>query len=308
MNMNNVAVLLSTYNGEKYLRELLDSVFSQKDVNLTLFVRDDGSSDKTVEILEEYKKKGFPIDISSGEGNLGYAKSFSTLIQNIPSTFDYYACCDQDDVWLPNKLSDAISEIQKVEKDDKPILFHTSCIITDENLKEITRDSHPHYSRQTDTRFEESLLMTNINGCTAVFNNALKNLYTKVPMNRIIGHDFTLCTLASAFGEVIFSDNSAIYYRQHKNNSFGYFKYSLLRSLKNFFKHETKSLRTHEAKMIKDLFYDKLSDHNKYFIDLVLNYKQNGKSKRALKRYIKKNIKNKTVRTYSYLVINLGKL
>lgn len=61
--MNNVAVLLSTYNGEKYLRELLDSVFNQKDVNLTLFVRDDGSSDKTVQILEKYKKKGFPIDI-----------------------------------------------------------------------------------------------------------------------------------------------------------------------------------------------------------------------------------------------------
>ncbi len=96
--MNNVAVLLSTYNGEKYLRELLDSVFNQKDVNLTLFVRDDGSSDKTVQILEKYKKKGFPIDISCGRGNLGFGKSFATLIQNAPSTFDYYACCDQDDI------------------------------------------------------------------------------------------------------------------------------------------------------------------------------------------------------------------
>ena len=304
-----MAVLLSTYNGEKYLRELLDSVFNQKDVNLTLFVRDDGSSDKTVEILNEYRAKSFPLlFLKCEKGNLGYAKSFSILINNSPSTFDYYACCDQDDVWLPNKLSDAISEIEKVGNADIPILFHSSCIVTDENLKEITRNSHPYYSRHTNTRFEESLLMTNINGCTAVFNKTLKELYSKVPIDRIIGHDFTLCTLASAFGEVVFSDNSAIYYRQHKHNSFGYYKFSLLRSLKNFFKHEVKALRTYEAQMIKDLFYDDLSEHNKHFIDLILNYNKSRKDKKALKRYIKKNIENKTVRTYSKLLINLNKL
>lgn len=306
--MNSVAILLSTYNGEKYLRELLDSVLNQKEVNLSLLVRDDGSCDKTIEILKEYEEKYPNFHLSYGEGNLGYAKSFSTLIRNAPS-FDYYACCDQDDVWLPNKLIDAITEIQKVETANMPVLFHSSCIVTDENLKEITKNSHPHYSRQTDTRFEESLLLSNINGCTTVFNRPLKKLYSKIPVDRIYaGHDYTLSTIASALGKVIFSDNSNIYYRQHKHNSFGYYKYSLLRSLKNFFKHETKSLRTHEAQMIKDFFYDDLSKHNKNFLDLVINYKQSAKDKRALKRYIKQNIKNKIVCTYSNLLINLGKL
>lgn len=312
--MQKVCVLLSTYNGEKFLEELLNSVINQNGVEVILFARDDGSSDKTKEILLNFKNNHLYNNIIYEFGeNLGFSKSFSCLIKNAPKA-DYYACCDQDDVWLPNKLKNAVEEIEKAKNKNQksiPILFHTNCIIVDENLNEITHKSHEHYSRNTDKRFEESLLMTMINGCTAVFNNELRELYCHIPPEKIFAHDYTLCTLASAFGQVVFSENSQILYRQHGNNLYGFYKSSLrnlLRTFKNFFKHELKHLRYNEALIYKDIFYNQLSEENKNFIDLITNYKKRMKDRKLLKSYIKKNIDNKTIRSYSLLLINLGKL
>ena len=103
-----VQVFLSSYNGEKYIEEQIDSVLQQKGVEVRILVRDDGSNDKTVDILEMLYKKG-KINFYKGE-NIGYAKSFLNLLTH-DNKADYYAFCDQDDFWLSNKLIEGIKKI-----------------------------------------------------------------------------------------------------------------------------------------------------------------------------------------------------
>lgn len=101
----NILVLMSTFNGEKFIREQIESILAQENVNIKLLVRDDGSTDKTLDILNEYKNKG-KLNYYIGK-NLGPQLSFMHLLQNAPYC-EYYAFADQDDVWLKDKLSTAI--------------------------------------------------------------------------------------------------------------------------------------------------------------------------------------------------------
>lgn len=107
-----VAVLMATYNGERFLREQLDSLLNQKDVTVKILVRDDNSKDSTVSILEEYKSKSL-LQWYTGE-HLGVEKNFLDLLRHAPEA-DYYAFCDQDDVWDDNKLSVAINHLRNLD-------------------------------------------------------------------------------------------------------------------------------------------------------------------------------------------------
>ena len=127
--MRNILVLMSTYNGEKYLKEQIDSILAQKNVEVTIRVRDDGSTDGTIRILEEYQKCGKLNWYSST--NMGPAKSFLDLVYNAPLKYDYYAFCDQDDYWKEDKLYKAIERLEHF--DDKPALYHCELEIVDEN-------------------------------------------------------------------------------------------------------------------------------------------------------------------------------
>ena len=108
--MKNVLVILSTYNGEKYLREQIESVLKQENVKISILVRDDGSTDNTCNILEEYEKKGL-LRWYTGK-NLKPAKSFIDLIFHATNDFDYYAFCDQDDFWYFKKIYSAIEQME----------------------------------------------------------------------------------------------------------------------------------------------------------------------------------------------------
>ena len=101
MSDKKVAVLLSTYNGEKYVGAQIHSILTQNYKNIEIVVRDDGSKDKTVEIIKEYMQKYSNIVLHQGE-NLGFIKSFFELLKYEDA--DYYAFADQDDIWLPNKI------------------------------------------------------------------------------------------------------------------------------------------------------------------------------------------------------------
>lgn len=113
MSKPTVSVLMSTYNGAKYIREQIDSILNQKDVNVELLIRDDGSSDNTAEICKEYQKKNTNIRFYQGE-NIGVGKSFMELLKKAPEA-DYYSFSDQDDVWLEDKLSRAVKMIKIAE-------------------------------------------------------------------------------------------------------------------------------------------------------------------------------------------------
>lgn len=109
---NMVTVLMSTYNGEKYLKEQIDSILSQVDVDVRLVIRDDGSTDNTVGVIKEYSQRNSNVEFTVGK-NIGYANSFLTLIQ-MAGDSDYYAFSDQDDIWKKNKLSTAVDKINGI--------------------------------------------------------------------------------------------------------------------------------------------------------------------------------------------------
>lgn len=302
-----VVVLLSTYNGEKYIREQLDSLFIQEGVDLQICVRDDGSTDGTVQILQEYEKAG-KIHLQLGK-NLGFALSFRELVASAPHC-DYYAFCDQDDVWLPRKLINAVEAMEK-EDSSIPLMYYTSLTVVNEKLEQIVKSSCGYIDENDPNVFQNAVLCTGANGCTEVFNNAAREAFLRVPANCMICHDYSVNTIASGLGKVIFSRDSQILYRQHGNNAFGYLRGNiriLIRSLKSFFRHEMRRLRFREALTFKYIFYAELSPDKQEFIDLLTNYKNAKKFKKPLRKYIKKNISNKTSRKYSLLLLRLGGL
>lgn len=208
----NVLVLMSTYNGEKYLRQQIDSILKQQDVTVKLLVRDDGSNDKTIAILDEYNAKG-QLDYYQGE-NMGPARSFMHLLQNAP-TSKYYAFADQDDVWLPEKLSVAINSLK--EHEYEPALYFCQTQLVDENLnKKESVIIHPYMT------FGESLVYKYVSGCSMVINDVLRHLVVTTQPSYLHMHDAWIYLIAQAMNAYVFFDECPhILYRQHTSNAVG---------------------------------------------------------------------------------------
>ena len=212
--MEKVIVLMSTYNGEEYLREQLESILTQDGVEVSVIVRDDGSTDQTISILQEYEKKGF-LKFYTGE-NLKPAKSFMDLIYNAPSA-KYYALCDQDDVWIQGKLKAAV-EFLKIC--NKPALYYHGMNLVDEKL-----NKYDYYFR--DQEKAESLEFSclygdEIAGCTMVFNNQLMDAIREYKPAFITMHDGWIHRVCLCIHGCIYGDKTAyINYRQHCNNAVG---------------------------------------------------------------------------------------
>lgn len=208
-----VTVVLATYNGEKYLREQLDSLLRQKGVSIKILVRDDGSTDHTHKILDEYQSKGL-LKWYTGE-HLNVQKGYLDLLKNAPRS-DYYAFCDQDDVWDNDKLLVAVTELDEMSS-DKPAMYYCGQRLVDENLKLITihkiaSERSPH------TNF----LISNVAGCTAVFNRCLVEAVNSADPEFILMHDSWLFKICLALGGNYFADSGAhINYRQHGSNVVG---------------------------------------------------------------------------------------
>ena len=171
--MKKVCVLLSTYNGEKYLREQIDSVLNQKEVDVTLCVRDDGSKDSTIEILKSYEQSG-KIKLEIGE-NVGYQRSFYLLLLNAPEA-DYYSFCDQDDVWDDDKLIAAVKMLE-AEDNSKPLLYYSALKVVNKDLK-LKQISHKGYCIGK-YPFEEAFMLSFTYGCTSVINQSAREKFLK---------------------------------------------------------------------------------------------------------------------------------
>lgn len=211
-----VLILLSTYNGEKYIRELLDSIYRQTYSDFCLYIRDDGSKDNTKLILEEYKNKYRNIiDIVYGK-NIGAKGSFFELLKKADNSFDYYAFADQDDVWLDNKLEKAMEKLWRTGS--RFSMYCSPTILVDSSLqvlKENTIDTHNH-------SFGNALIENIACGCTMVFSHDILTLIQKngIPQHMYM-HDWLIYMLAEAYGEVILDEKGYILYRQHENNTVG---------------------------------------------------------------------------------------
>lgn len=264
-----VAVLMSTYNGEQYIREQINSILSQTgDFKLYLYVRDDGSTDLTTSILEEYENNGC-LRWYGGE-NLGPAKSFIDLIKKTPE-YDFYAFADQDDFWMKNKIENALNELSnnKIQ-----CIYFSNAYIADEKLNSINKMV---YGFQPSLDLKTLSCYGGILGCTMVFNLEMAKIIRNAPMpNKLIMHDFYLAEVCLALnGKLIFDERPTMKYRQHGNNTVGV-PTNPLNKIKNrvgILLHIYKESIAEQAKEICDLYGVEISAENMEWLEQVSCYR-----------------------------------
>ena len=260
-----IDILLSTYNGERFLKKQLDSILSQTYTEWRLLVRDDGSSDNTNAILKEYHQKNsqkiiiFPNNINQ---NIGVIKSFEFLLQQ--SNNEYIMFCDQDDIWLPNKIEISFNTIKELEvkhSSSTPIAIHSNLTLIDEN------ENLLHNSFWQFANIRPNILNTNIKflaisnsatGCTMMINKALKNIVLPFP-EKVYMHDMLIALIACKHGILHPIYQPLILYRQHNNNTIGAIKYeySIFNKIKNIKKVIAKA---HEMYYYSDNIYKNIFD------------------------------------------------
>ena len=221
--MKKVLILLSHFNGQQYLTEQLNSLFAQEGVSIHVFVRDDGSSTSMgMDIIRVFESKGYPISYIEGK-NVGFAMSFSQLIYKAytdAGDFDYFAFCDQDDVWLPDKLLSAVQALDKRNAivSSEPIMYCSATSPVNSMLKPIRKKKRESIPKITK---EKSLIHNCATGCTIVFNRKALQLYATHMPKELFAHDFMMYQLCVFFGQVIYDPVSHIMYRQHEKNQIG---------------------------------------------------------------------------------------
>lgn len=226
-----VAVVMSTYNGDKYLAEQLDSILAQTGVSVSLFVRDDGSTDGTRAILAEYAETHGNVSVDFAQ-NVGVGNSFMNALYAVPDTFDYYAFADQDDIWLENKLIEAITLLRSSGK----ALYASN----QENVDKDGNSLGMRYGDDADIHLTPVSIISNntVAGCTFVFTRELYGRLTaaecrptaELLKNRI--HDVWVAAAAAVNGGIVYDPRSFINYRQHGNNVVGSFKPSFKKRMK----------------------------------------------------------------------------
>ena len=262
-----ICVLLSTYNGERYLEEQLESLVRQENVDVSILVRDDGSTDRTCEILSKWQNKGLLTWYRGG--NKGFAMSFMDLLYN-SGDYDYYAFCDQDDIWLPEKLETAIKHLSAIQHPNKLYCSDAFYYKNGENYGLIKKNI-PNYNIYT-------CLVQNIAiGCTIVFSQSLKKIITSRMPRFIIAHDFWVYQVAVMLGEVYYDRNSYILYRQHDNNQIGAqlgIYESWKRRITNFYQLNEKCSKSLQAKVLLECYIAEIDKEKQNIISLVANYKE----------------------------------
>lgn len=276
--MYRITVLMSTFNGEKYLLKQLLSIIKQKECDVHLIVRDDGSIDSSVEILEKFRKE-YPekIEIIKGK-NVGYRKSFSELL-TIDDESDYYAFADQDDVWLDNKCLMAINRMA-CEK----MLYASSTIITDNELNKINFND----ITSSPNNIKSYFIRHRLAGCTMVFDKKIKCIAEeciKIGIeNQFIDHDFLIGAIAYSFGSVVRDEKSYILHRRSEDSVTSGGKGIIDRiKTEKFIVFDRKNINFDIAKLIikyQKKYNEKININAYEFLQNILQYK-NSKSIRS---------------------------
>ena len=297
--MKKVLVLLATYNGEKYLCEQLDSVFAQKNVEMHVLARDDGSFDQTKAILQEYSDHHF-LKWYTGK-HLNVQKGYFNLMQKAVETdFDYFAFCDQDDIWDADKIETALQQMGSV---NVPTLYYCGQRLVDADAAFIA-DHRLNQDRSLQARF----VLSDFAGCTGVFNRSLLEEVVKFEPAYMLMHDTWILKVCLCLGgKVVVDPEPHMNYRQHCGNTVG-----LGRSLPAYVKQVRQYLNEyHVEKQMKELkrgYGDRMVAPYKEICDWVCHYKDNRKYKKYL--LDKKNIDfcNKGLNLTYWLKVQLNKL
>ena len=274
-------VLMSTYNGEKYIREQLDSLLRQTLKPDLIYIRDDGSKDDTMAILEEYASEYSFIKYYNGK-NKGPAKSFWELICNCEKA-DYYALCDQDDVWFEDKLETAVDALEK-EDHSIPLLYCSKFTLTDGKLNPIDSNVSSLYNFSD---FPHALLYHTAPGCTFVFNHEARKKVMQYDVEKeyCLIHDAIIHKVVTMFGKMVLDHSSHMYYRQHGNNEIGMNANAIkvfFGRVNRFINGKIKGYRSKTAASLLNVYGFEIDPEKKELLNIVANYKKDGHLKKEL--------------------------
>lgn len=220
IHTDKIAILLATYNGEKYIRQQLESLGAQTYKDIDVVVRDDKGVDNTSSILNSHN-----VTVISADENIGAKNSFASLLSYAITNCDakYFMFCDQDDVWHRDKVYRSVLKIKEMENEfgNVPLLVHSDLEVVDEKLSLIS-NSFMHYQKidASKNSFNKLLMQNTITGCTVVINRELAIKCLPMPEKAII-HDWWIGLVASKFGQIGYIDEPTIKYRQHGSNVIG---------------------------------------------------------------------------------------
>ena len=214
----NVNILMSTYNGQEFLAEQIRSIQAQTFTDWVLLIRDDGSRDRTREIIADFAKQDSRIHLINPDSteNLGVIKSFHALVQY--QRADVYFFSDQDDVWLPDKLQVTLETAQAYPA-DQPLMIYTDLKVVNQDLQVMNESMIRSQSHHANTELVQELTENTVTGGTSMINHALAELWTVT--DDILMHDWYLALLATAFGKLVYVDQPTELYRQHAENVLG---------------------------------------------------------------------------------------
>ena len=223
---HSLEILMATYNGAAYIREQINSILNQTDTEWHLTISDDGSTDNTTAIIDEYVDL-YPDKIKRHHANKRFGNArdhFFYLMNNCKA--DYILFCDQDDVWFPEKVQKIRSALDYYEKEygsDTPILVYSDMVVVDSKLNRIS-ESFQHYQNIINVPQDyKGIMLYNVaSGCAMGINQTLAD-YSRlcVDTQKTAMHDWWLALIAIRFGKLILLNEPLSYYRQHNNNSVG---------------------------------------------------------------------------------------
>lgn len=306
-NNSYVDILLATYNGEHYIEEQLESIINQTYSNWKLYIRDDNSSDNTVNIIKGYIEK-FPEKIYLVEDikkGLGAKKNFFELIKY--SKNDYCMFCDQDDVWLNNKIELTMREMKKIEGEKTkkiPILVHTDLKVVSEELELINESFIKYQNLDPEMKALNNLLLqNNITGCTVMINLSLKQECKNIPENCIM-HDWWLGLIASAFGEISFINEQTILYRQHSMNEVGAKNYNSYKFILGKINSTSQSIENGIKQGIEffNMYKSSLSDKDLKIVKVFISLKSKNIIDRKLCIFSNKFYQSGLIRNIGYIL------
>ena len=214
--MSKVHIMMATYNGERYLRDQIDSIINQSYTDWTLYISDDGSNDGTLEIIEDYCARYSEKVILINKNRVGGAKNnFIYLFNSCPNA-ELYMFSDQDDIWLVDKIKKMVEVYEYSAKEN--ILVYSELVVIDSNLQTVSESfiNDLHYSKK-----KEFMLMNNyIPGCVMMIDNKMKLSIGNIPKECIM-HDWWIAMYATYFGNIISVNEKLHLYRQHGDNVIG---------------------------------------------------------------------------------------
>lgn len=314
-----VSIAMCSYNGERFIKEQINSILNQTYENIELIIVDDCSKDKTVEIIQEYLNKDNRIKFYKNENNIGFVKNFEKSISLC--TGEYIALADQDDIWKNNKLEVFVSEIKE------NTLIYSDAILIDKDSKILNKELIRPNANLVKGRCNKAFIFTNcVSGNTLMFKKELIPYILPIP-EQMSFHDIWIAFVASTIGTIIPTEESFTFYRRyteqvthHKEKNY----YSILDKLakkENFWQNYSQSILNNciafktvnnldgETVDMLNIFIEHYSSFNKGFFSFKMykSIKKHGKELFAIKRkgpieryLIKYSTKNKLLKIFMY--------